>query len=455
MNQDDLKSVFCRVDGLQKQVVENLSRLVEIPSIAGHAEACRAAASAVADLCKDAGFRVEVWEGPGAPALFAEIPAPDNSPTVLFYGHYDVQPVEPLDAWVTPPFEPTIRDGALFGRGAGDNKGQFLCHIAALKALQDTVGCPIGVKLLIEGEEEIGSPHLEDLVASNLDRLSCDVAITADGPHHADGHPLIIFGVRGLLFMDVTISGAPRDLHSGSNGGIAPAPTHELVDALAAMWNKDGSVAIPHFYDNIVRPTYTEHRLAEQLPYPNWTGGETSGDRTAPSPWSRLMFEPNLNIAGLTSGYNGAGVKTVIPRRARAKIDVRLVANQDPNKVYVSFRRFLEQRGVEVSLLAAVPPSRTPIDTPVAAPVQRAIEASWNHSPLLQPRLGGTTPDFVFTRTLGVPSLLVPYAPADMHHHAPNERIPLESLYRGVRTTAAICLEFSHLDPLSARPAKR
>ena len=454
MDQDDLKSVFCRVESLQKQVVENLARLVEIPSIAGHTEACRTAAAVTAEFCEDAGFSVEVWEGPGAPALFAEITAPDNSPTVLFYGHYDVQPVEPLEAWVTPPFKPTIRDDALFGRGAGDNKGQFICHIAAVKALKETVGCPVGVKLLIEGEEEIGSPHLEDLVTTNAGRLSCDVVITADGPYHADGHPLIIFGVRGLLFLDATISGAPQDLHSGSSGGIAPAPTHELVSALAAMWNKDGSVAIPGFYDDIVRPTFTEGSLAAQLPYPNWAEEEASVDGTLPPPWTRLMFEPNLNIAGLASGYNGPGVKTVIPRHARAKIDVRLVVNQDPHKVYASLRRFLEQRGVEVSLLAAVPPSWTPIGTPLAVPVQRAIEASWGHSPLLQPRLGGTTPDYVFTRTLSVPSLLVPYAPADMHHHAPNERIPLEALHRGVRTTAAICVELSNLSPRLAGATK-
>jgi acetylornithine deacetylase/succinyl-diaminopimelate desuccinylase-like protein len=286
------------------------------------------------------------------------------------------------------------------------------------------VGCPVGVKLLIEGEEEIGSPHLEDLLTTNADRLSCDVVITADGPYHADGHPLIIFGVRGFLFLDATISGAPQDLHSGSRVGTAPAPTHELVRALAAMWNKDGPVAIPGFYDDIVRPTSTEGSLAAQLPYRNWAEEEASVDGTLPPPWSRLMFEPNLNIAGLVSGYNGPGVKTVIPRHARAKIDVRLIVNQDPHKVYASLRRFLEQRGVEVSLLAALPRREPPIDTPLAVPfpVQRAIEASWDHSPLLQPRLGGTTPDYVFTRTLSVPSLLVPYAPADMHHHAPNER---------------------------------
>lgn len=445
MSPDALKTVFDRIEGLQQQVVEDLHRLVAIPSISGHGDACGDAAAATAELCVAAGFSTEVWTGPGAPTVFAEIPAPSGKPTVLFYGHYDVQPVEPLDAWTTPPFEPTIRDGALFGRGAGDNKGQFLAHIAAVKALEETIGCPLGVKLLIEGEEEMGSPHLDGLVASNTDRLACDLTITADGPYHTDGNPLIIFGVRGLLFMDVAIDGAPHDLHSGSNGGIAPAPARQLVGALAAMWNEDGSVAIPGFYEDIVAPTSTERRLAARLPNPQRARPDDAAGPSSTAPWHRLMFEPNLNIAGLASGYDGTGVKTVIPHRAAAKIDVRLVGDQDPDKVYASLRRFLEERGVRVSRRAAVPPSRTPIDTPFSAPVQRAVEASWNIRPWLQPRLGGTTPDFVFTRTLAVPSLLVPYAPADMRHHAADEHLPLEALHRGVRTSAAICLELSAL----------
>ena len=319
-------------------------------------------------------------------------------------------------------------------------KGQFLCHIAAVKVLKETIGCPIGVNLLIEGEEEIGNPHLEEFAASNADRLACDVTITADGPYHTDGHPLIIFGVRGLLFVDVSIDGASHDLHSGSNGGIAPTPARELVHALAAMWNQDGSIAIPGFYDDIVPPTSTEGNLAARLPCTQWTKQRNSVDQSSASPWLRLMFEPNINIAGLASGYDGTGVKTVIPHHARAKIDVRLVADQDPYRIYASLRRFLEQRGIGVSLRAAVPPSRTSINTPFTAPVQRGVEASWNLRPWLQPRLGGTTPDFVFTRTLGVPSLLAPYAPANMRHHAPNEHLALEALHRSVQTSAAILL---------------
>lgn len=163
-------------------------------------------------------------------------------------------------------------------------KGQFLCHIAAVKVLKETIGCPIGVNLLIEGEEEIGSPHLEEFVASNADRLACDVTITADGPYHTDGHPLINFGVRGLLFVDVSIDGASHDLHSGSNGGIAPTPARELVHALAAMWNQDGSIAIPGFYDDIVPPTSTEGNLAARLPYTQWTKQRNSVDQSSASP---------------------------------------------------------------------------------------------------------------------------------------------------------------------------
>jgi acetylornithine deacetylase/succinyl-diaminopimelate desuccinylase-like protein len=165
----------------------------------------------------------------------------------LLYGHYDVQSPEPLEAWDSPPVVPTRRHGAVFGRGAGDNKGQFLAHIFALRALRDTVGCPLGVKLLIEGEEESGSPHLAALIAAHRDDLDCDVAITADGAYHSAGHPLIVLGVRGLLYLDLSAQGASRDLHSGSNGGIAPTPARALVRALASLWNSDDRVAVPGF----------------------------------------------------------------------------------------------------------------------------------------------------------------------------------------------------------------
>jgi len=424
---------------MESAVVDGASRLIEIPSVAGAPEAAHAAVKLIAEMCADAGLSVEQWSSNGAPALFAQIPAPPGAPTVLFYGHYDVQPPDPLDAWESPPFLPSVRDGALFGRGAGDNKGQFVAHIYALRALAEAGGCPVGVKLLIEGEEEIGSPNLPALIAERREQLGCDVAITADGPYHPDGHPLIIFGVRGLLYVEASAQGASRDLHSGSNGGIAPVPARRLARALARLWDADGRVALPGFYDQVLPPSAAELAHASALPL---VRGAADGD-DGPDRHARVMFAPNLNIAGIWSGYTGPGMKTVIPHRADAKIDVRLVADQDPDDIYRGLRAFLGEHEISVTRLAAVPPSRTPVENPYTEPVRRAIEAAWERPAFIQPRLGGTTPDFVFTRMLGIPSLLVPYAPNDMHHHAPNERMELSALFRGVRTSASICLELA------------
>jgi len=439
--------VFEHISSMEAEIANGLARLVEVPSVAGDTVAAATAAACVAEMCSRAGFVAECWDTPGPSVVFAEIPAPPGMPTVLFYGHYDVQPPDPLDAWESPPFEPTVRDGALYGRGAGDNKGQFVAHIFAVEALRATVGCPVGVKLLIEGEEEIGSPHLPALVDAQRARLGCDLAVTADGPYHASGQPLIILGVRGLLFLEASVHGAQRDLHSGSNGGTAPAPARILTRALAELWDAEGQVAVPGFYNHVRPPTPPEAELIAALAL----AGADAGDGQQPADaaaWRKIMFEPNLNIAGISCGYTGPGIKTIIPHQAGAKIDVRLVADQDPEEIYALLTNFLGERGVATERLAAVPPSRTPAANPFTRPIRDAVAAAWERPPLVQPRLGGTTPDFVFTRRLGVPSLLVPYAPPDMHHHAPNERMELSALYRGVRTSAAICLQLA----ASSRP---
>ena len=427
--------VFERIAALEGDVLAALRELVAIPSVAGDAAAAHAAAARVETLCRDAGCAVQRWSAGGNPAVFAHVAGPPGAPTVLFYGHYDVQPPEPLEAWTTPPFEPTVRDGALWGRGAGDNKGQFIAHVFALRALAEAGGCPLGVKLLIEGEEEIGSPTLAALVEAHRGELACDLAVTADGPYHADGHPLLILGVRGLLFLEVTATGAARDLHSGSWGGTAPTPARTLARALASLWREDDRVAVPGFHAGVRPPGELELALAQRLP------GHADAPAGAAAAWRALMFEPNLNIAGLAAGHTGPGLRTIVPHRAVARLDARLVADQDPDAVYAALAAHLGSRGLQVERLAAVPPSRTPPDTPLLEPVRRALQAAWQRPPLVQPCMGGTTPDFVFTRILGVPSLLVPYAPHDMHHHAPNERMELAALYRGVRTSATICLQ--------------
>jgi len=437
-----------------------LTASIPIASISARGERLEDGARHFAEVLTAAGLQTQLWPSVGAPVVFGEWPAPPGRPTLLFYGHYDVQPPDPLDAWDSPPFEPSLRDGALYGRGAGDNKGQLLAHVAAVAELiaRDDLG--VGVKFIIEGEEEIGSPHVAAVVRAHRAELAADLALTADAPVHDDGRPVVIFGVRGLLYIEVQLAGAPRDLHSGNRGGIAPMPAWTLVHALGTLRNADGRVTVPGFYDAVRAPDSAEREMLEALPLDTghleaelgvagaakWL--QTSGWKD--SPWAALGFQPSCNIAGLTAGYQGPGAKTVIPATASAKIDFRLVADQDPDEIFAAIRVQLEQAapGIQVERTASVPPSATPASTPLAAAVIAAVRAATGSEPLLRPRLGGTTPDYVFTRILEMPSILVPYGPPDMNHHAPNEKMTLAALERGVACSVEICRHLAHDDPV-------
>ncbi len=424
---------------------------IPIASISARGERLEDGAQHFAEVLVAAGLRAQVWPSEGAPVVFGEWPAPPGRPTILFYGHYDVQPPDPLEAWDSAPFEAHVRDDAVYGRGAGDNKGQLLAHVAAVAELiaRDDLG--VGVKFLIEGEEEIGSPHIAEVARAHRAELAADLALTADAPVHDDGRPVVIFGVRGLLYLEVSLAGAPHDLHSGNRGGIAPTPAWTLVHALAGLRDVHGHVKVPGFYDAVRPPNDTEQAMIEALPVdPAHLAAELGAVAAArwksdspwqESPWEALGFQPNCNIAGLTAGYQGPGTKTVIPSVASAKIDFRLVAIQEPETIFAAVRRQLEQAapGIRVKCTASVPPSATSPATPLATQIIDAVHAATGIEPLLRPRLGGTTPDFIFTSILGMPSILVPYGPPDMNHHAPNEKMTLVALQRGVACSLEIC----------------
>lgn len=305
----------------------------------------------------------------------------------------------------------------MYGRGAGDNKGQLLAHLAAFRSLRDTEGLPVGIKVLVEGEEEIGSPHLGAAVEAMAPELTADLAIIADAPVHHDGRPVVIFGVRGLLYLEIEIAGARSDLHSGNRGGLAPMPTWDLVHLLSGLRARDGTVLVKGFTNDVRPPTPAEERLLERLPVEPDSLRREMGIEQLPGgadrdPWRALMFTPTMNLAGISAGYAGAGAKTVIPSIARCKIDCRLVPDQDPDRIYDAIRRHVKRAlpGARVEKVAAVPPSATDPSDPLARIVVRAVEAATGETPLERPRLGGTTPDFVFTRILETPSVLVPSA---------------------------------------------
>lgn len=446
----DLREALESANRLRRPTLERLARLVRVPTVSAQGRDLEAGAETVRRMLDETGLSAEIWSTPGAPVVYGRRGGPPGAPTVLFYGHYDVQPPDPLDEWRSPPFEPTLRDGALYGRGAADNKGQLLAHVAAIDALQRVGDLPVGVKFLIEGEEEVGSPHLAGVVRDHREELGCDLVLTADGPYHDDGRPVIIYGVRGLLYLELRARGAARDVHSGNRGGLVPAPAWELVDALGSLRGPDGRAEVEGLDRDVRPPTDAELRLLDQLPLDREELTAELGIERLPadaeeSPWLAVMFRPTLNICGLSSGYAGPGAKTIVPCAATAKLDLRLVPDQDPEPVEAAIRRHLRDRGhsVDVERLAAVPPSSTPVDTPYAEPVAAGITDGTGQPPWHRPRLGGTTPDYAFTRVLGVPSLLIPYAQPDMDNHAPNEKLSVDALMRGIRSTTAICIHLA------------
>ncbi|MFC7157083.1 M20/M25/M40 family metallo-hydrolase [Halomarina halobia] len=442
--------------------LDDLRSLLAQPSISATGEGIDDCAAVVRESCLEYGFDgAEIVETPGRPAVVAHASpdgeADDGGPKVLLYGHYDVQPADASE-WRSPPFEPTVREGPdgeqrLYARGAGDNKGQWFAHLCAVRALRETTGLPTDVTLLIEGEEESGSEHLEWLVRERREELDADLAFVADGPIDPSGRPHVLLGSRGLLYVDVEATGANRDLHSGNFGGPVPNPASAIVELLASLRDEDGRIALEGFQDDVRPLTDRDREVLEAIPLDEEAVKADLGlSALATDPGEgyveRLLCRPNLNVAGLTAGYDGEGMKTVLPSRARAKIDVRLVADQDPDAVFESLSRHVEERapaGVDVTIerVAAMAPQRTPADDPVVEPAMRAVREGWGEEPILKPSLGGSVPTYVFADTLDVPCLVVPYANADENNHAPDENIALSCFRAGARTTVALLRELS------------
>jgi acetylornithine deacetylase/succinyl-diaminopimelate desuccinylase-like protein len=431
----------------QDQFVDELCELVRLPSISTQANpGVQACADALVETMRRGGLEPRLLPTPGQPVVFGQRMVDPRLPTVLIYGHYDVQPVDPVEDWVTPPFEPVIRDGRLYGRGSSDNKGQHLAQLLAIRALLKLDGeLPTNVKVILEGEEENGSPHLAWFVEHNRELLACNVAYTSDGPVHESGRATLVLGVRGMLGVELRARGANRDVHSGNRGGVVPYPAWDLVHLLASMRRPDGRVAIDGFYDSVRPPTIAEREAISRLPLdlPAHLRQYEFDRLPPPDDWGyydRLMLQPTLNITGLNGGYAGHGIKTIIPHQAVAKLDMRLVPNQTPDEIFDCLERHVRRYapGVELIRLGDMRPSRTAIDNPYTQTVITALREATGEEPYVVPSLGGSLPDYVFTEILGVPSLLVPYANPDQNNHAPNENFELARFIGGIRTCATV-----------------
>ena len=435
---------------------ESLFDLLRLRTVSATGEGMDGGADAVREFFETYGFDARRVETDRYPLVYAErlAPDPEAAPTVVFYGHYDVQPAERPDEWESPPFEPTVRDGAVYARGAGDNKGQFAAHAFAVDALSRADALPdVNVKAVVEGGEESGSRGLRAYLDAGAPEVAdADLVYVADGPQHRSGRPTLAYGNRGVLSFQVDLRTANADLHSGNFGGPVPNAATELVEILGSMVDGD-EVTVEGFHDGVA-VSEADRELVDALPDDEDAIREELGLThlaTERPYYERLFLEPTLTVNGLDSGYQGEGGKTVIPHEATAKCDCRLVPDQDGERVFERVRDHVASvhPDAEVTMGSTFPPMKTPVDAPAAAPVRDALAAVWDADPVELPVLGGSLPAAFFREVdalSDVPALVVPYANPDQGNHSPNEHLDLDCFENGIRTTAAFLERFADAD---------
>ncbi len=446
---DGLAEVVADLDARAEEHLEELAQYVAIPSVSAENSGVREAAQHITERAQAWGFETTILETRGQPAVVAHGPRVADRPHVLIYGHYDVQPAGARTTWATDPFITTIRDGRIFGRGTADNKGQHLAHLLAMRSwlrLTDTL--PMNVTMLLDGEEEVGSPNLPNLVHTHRDLFDCDLVVWSDGPVHESGRATINFGVRGIVAFDLTARGADVDLHSGNWGGVAPSPAWELVHLLATMRDRNGWLTVSGLTSDIRPPSPAETAALDALPVPTDELTALGINRLDGPPgrtfYERLAAHPTLSINALDTGSSGSD-RAVIPAYARARCDVRLVDAMGVQSTFECLRAHVARHAPDVrcTLVAGMEPSRTDPDTVWTAPIARALQAVHGVEPLLVPAMGGSLPDYVFTKILGVPSLGVPFANADESNHAPNENIELHRYLQAPQIAATLLAELA------------
>ena len=437
----------------EKRIREELFELLRIPSVSArteHNEDTARTAEWVAENIRNAGMQAQVHQTKGHPIVVGQWRgAGTNAPTVLAYGHYDVQPAEPLDLWSSPPFEPTVRDGKIFARGSVDDKGQLFLHVKALEALLRTRGSlPVNVVLLIEGEEEVGSEHLTEFIEANADLLRADAVVISDSAMFAPGLPSILSSLRGMAYFQIDVQGPSTDLHSGSYGGAVVNPAMALARILATMHDGSGHVAIEGFYDKVMDWGDAARQEMRSLPFDDEhfraeTGAPALGGEAGFSTLERLWMRPTCEINGLLSGYTGEGAKTVLPSKAMAKVSCRLVPDQDPLEIEQLMRAHVERfapKGVTVTVthLHGGRPWRANLEGPLFDAARRALAAAFGREPVITGEGGSIPVVGDFQRILGAPVLLMGFGLPGENAHAPNEWMSEENYFKGMRAMAAL-----------------
>jgi acetylornithine deacetylase/succinyl-diaminopimelate desuccinylase-like protein len=447
------------INSRKDEYIEELKAFLRIPSISTLQENKKDmgdAAEFVASKLNVAGIEnIKIIETGGHPLVYGDWLHASGKPTVLIYGHYDVQPVDPIDLWESPPFEPVIKDGKIFARGATDDKGQMFVHIKSVEAFFKTVGkLPVNVKFLIEGEEEIGSHALNEYVNKNADLLKCDCVLISDTSLFAPGIPTLTYGLRGLSYLELEVTGPNKDLHSGSFGGAVDNPVNVLAEIISKLKNKDGKIIIPGFYDDVLKLTKKERANFNALPFSSKKFAASLGvsklkGEKGYSVFEQLWARPTLDCNGILGGFTGSGAKTVLPSRAMAKISMRLVPNQDPkriSKLFINYIKKIAPKTVKVDIkdLHGAYPVVSPLDSKATIAAAEALSKVFGKKTVFM-REGGSIPIVVvFSKKLKVPVVLMGFGLNSENLHSPNEHFNLKHFQLGILTSAEFFNTYSN-----------
>lgn len=457
MNVDQQVSAFC--DAHRDAYVEELKSWIAIPSISAdpaHKADVRRCCERLVERMRGIGLQAEILETGGNPLAYGQWLDAPGKPTMLVYGHYDVQPADPLELWTSPPFEGTVRDGNIYGRGAVDDKGQVLMHLAAIEAHVQTRGAlPMNVKVIVEGEEEIGSPNFEAALARYRDKFSADVAVISDTAVFAENVPSLTTSIRGLVHWEVTVAGPASDLHSGYYGGVVRNPIEALAGIIAKLKDADGRIAVPGFYDGVEDLPAADLAELRTLPFDE---ADEAAKLGAPQlcgergrlPLERMWFRPTLECNGIWGGYQGPGSKTIIPSWAKAKISARLVGRQQPQRIRRIVADFIAEiapSGIAVQVESAgdTPAVVTSREHAAVAAAARAMEVGFGKPPVFIGTGGTIGPVASFDRILRMPQVLIGVGLPDDQIHAPNEKFSLQQFSSGIKTIAHLYDELATL----------
>jgi len=453
-----MQDVIDHLEQNQEAALEQLKELLRIPTVSADsafAEDMRKGAAFVHNALQEAGLSVKTIETPGHPIIYAEWLKAEGAPTVLIYGHYDVQPPDPLDLWTTPAFEPDVRDGCIWARGATDDKGQCWTHVLSVGAWLKVHGSlPVNIKFVIEGEEEVGSENLDVFLEQHKEKLACDVAVVSDSSQYAPGIPAITYGLRGILACEVTLTGPNRDLHSGSFGGAVINPVNALCRLMGMLHDDQGRIQIPGFYDSVIALTAEERAQFASLPFDEseWLadlGTDAPAGEVGFSSNERRWARPTCDINGISGGYTGEGPKTIVPSKATAKITCRLVPDQNPEQLTTALKTFLAdnlQPGLKFEFTSqhGAPASVADLNSPYMAAAKSAIEKSFDSVPVMV-REGGSIPVVgSFKEILGVDTLLLGWGQNSDNLHSPDEHFSIEDFHRGTAASAYLWKELAN-----------